>query len=55
MDSKLNNFALVEELAKDIKDGKFSSEEAVEIMSKQCACRVFNKARASKLINALAR
>lgn len=46
---------LVEKLARDVKEGKLSATEAVKLMTKQCVCGVFNKARASKLIKALAR
>jgi len=44
---------LVEKFARDIKDGKITTEEAVRVMAKQCVCGAFNKARACKLIEAL--
>jgi len=44
---------LVEKLASDIKNGNISLEEAIRVMSEQCVCRVFNKERTCKLMEAL--
>lgn len=44
---------LVEKLASDVGKGRITPEEASEAMAKLCACRIFNKARAVKTIQAL--
>ncbi len=44
---------LVEELANDIKNGNISLEEAIQVLSEQCVCGVFNKPRTCKLMEAL--
>ncbi|MFB0559942.1 MAG: hypothetical protein ACETWM_01735 [Candidatus Lokiarchaeia archaeon] len=44
---------LVEKLTSDIENGKISSDEAVQVMSEQCICGVFNKGRTCKLMEAL--
>jgi len=46
---------LVEKLARDVRDGKISSKEAVRVMSRQCVCAVCNESRAQKLIETLAK
>jgi len=46
---------LVEKLVSDVKSGKISSAEAALVMNRQCVCGIFNKERACKLLQALAK
>lgn len=46
---------LVERLASDIGRGRITPEEAAEAMAKLCTCGIFNKVRAVKTFEALAR
>lgn len=45
--------ALVDDLAKEVKAGRKSAEDAAKEMAKQCVCGVFNPVRAAKLLTAL--
>ena len=46
---------LVKEMVKEIKAGTKTPEEAAKILMPQCACGVFNPARAAKLMAAMAK
>jgi acetylglutamate kinase len=43
---------LVKKLVKDVKADRITTERAAELLGKQCICGAFNKARATKLIEA---
>ena len=45
---------MVEQLARDVRGGKMTAEEASKELAKPCVCGVFNPERASKLIAAVA-
>jgi hypothetical protein len=46
---------LVKAIVKEIKAGTKTPEEAAKVLMPQCACGVFNPARAAKLLAALAK
>lgn len=46
--------ALVEHMAKQVKAGKISAEEAGLKLGRQCTCGIFNVARAAELVTAIA-
>jgi len=46
--------ALIRKLARDVKRGKLSPEQAAASLAKGCTCGIFNTERASKLIEAYA-
>jgi hypothetical protein len=45
---------LVREMVKEIKAGTKTPEEAAKVLAPQCACGIFNPARAAKLMAAMA-
>lgn len=45
---------LVKEMAKEIKAGAKTAQSAAETLAAQCACGIFNPARAAKLLSAMA-
>jgi len=46
--------ALIRKLAKDVKRGKLSPEQAATTLARGCTCGIFNTERAAKLIGAFA-
>jgi hypothetical protein len=46
---------LVEKLVSETAKGNTSPKEAAQVMGKMCVCRIFNEARAARLIKALAK
>jgi len=50
----LTSFTLIRELAKSVKDGSMTAEEAARRLAEPCVCGVFNPQRAAVLIQEIA-
>jgi hypothetical protein len=46
--------SLIQHLARRVKEGKTSAEEASRKMARQCTCGVFNIGRGAELLTAIA-